>query len=86
MGRIAVLNMFAALWLLGFGVAAVTAGAPAGVACGTLGLLGFPDCHGGPYRRRAAPWRPVGRQIGPIAMAISRRRFARCSIDGSAEP
>ena len=33
--------LFAALFLVGFGMAAVTAGAPAAVACGTLGFLGL---------------------------------------------
>lgn len=33
--------LFAALWLLGFAGAAVTAGASAAVVCGALGMLGF---------------------------------------------
>jgi hypothetical protein len=33
-------RVFAALWLAGFGMAAVTAGAAAAVVVGTMGLLG----------------------------------------------
>lgn len=42
MSRIlALFYLFGALWLLGFGAAAVTAGAPAAVACGTISMLCF---------------------------------------------
>jgi hypothetical protein len=40
MTRATVLVLFAALWLVGFGLAAVTAGAPAAVTLGTVGLAG----------------------------------------------
>lgn len=33
--------LFAAVWLFGFGAAAVTGGASAAVVCGTLGMLAF---------------------------------------------
>ena len=42
MNRITIIwHVFAVLFLLGFGLAAVTDGAPVAVACGTLGLLGL---------------------------------------------
>lgn len=42
MPRVVVLfYLFAALWLLGFGLAAITDGAPAAVACGAVGMLLF---------------------------------------------
>lgn len=41
MGRIVAFYVLGVLFLLGFGLAAVTAGAPLGVITGAVGLLGF---------------------------------------------
>lgn len=55
--------LFGALWLFGFGLAAVTAGAPAGVACGSISMLCFLATVAA---RIAAQEQPAARRTGSV--------------------
>lgn len=63
MSRVVAFYIALAVWLAGFGAAAVTAGAPAAVVVGTAGLLGTIaaaaariGADNGPEGRRGGRW------------------------------
>lgn len=63
MGRVIAFYILGVLWVVSFGAAAATAGAPVAVVCGTLSLLGF---LGATVARIGAQQPPAGRGSGTV--------------------